>query len=133
MGKESEKEWNIYIYVLLIHFVVHLKLKQLYTNKIYFKKNLLNKNQNQKPYTRLLFLSKCFFKACVISYQFSFFWSALLWSPGKIIHFPTRFSLLSENPQGQFQLCVFMRPLSKYALCMPRGLDSTLEMCIGIE
>ena len=27
MGKESEKEW-IYVYVSLIHFIVHLKLTQ---------------------------------------------------------------------------------------------------------
>ena len=39
MGKESDKEW-IYVYVLQIHFAVHLKhniVSQLYSNK-----NLLN-------------------------------------------------------------------------------------------
>lgn len=43
MGKESEEEW-IYVYVLLIHFDVYLKLhnivSQQYSNKIKKKTSL---------------------------------------------------------------------------------------------
>ena len=42
MGKESEKEW-IYVYVQLIHFATHMKLKknilsQIYSNNLFFLK-----------------------------------------------------------------------------------------------